>query len=218
MRLGNTCQVYGIDPWESGLERARKKASFYGLNHVSFFHCKAEDTPFSASFFHRIVSNNGFNNVDNLEKALKESYRIAASHCQLIFTMNTSKTMIEFYRLFKDALLEEGLPGSVAKMKKHIASKRPSVSKVASLLRKAGFRHIRKHRNSFTYRFTDGTSVFQHGFIRMAFMDSWKELVPPEKLKPVFDRTEQKMNEEARRKGAFVLTVPFVTIEAEKNS
>jgi hypothetical protein len=132
--------------------------------------------------------------------------------------MNTSKTMIEFYRLFEEALNEEGLPESVKKMKQHIAAKRPHLSKVVSLLRKAGFRHIRKHRNSFAYRFTDGSSVLQHGFIQLAFMEPWKELVPLEKQKPVFNITERKMNEEARKNGFFQLTIPFVIIEAEKIS
>ncbi|NLI23787.1 MAG: class I SAM-dependent methyltransferase [Bacteroidales bacterium] len=218
MRLGKTCQFYGIDPAEAALERAREKADFYDLNNVSFHTSKAEHTPFSASFFHRIVSNNGFNNVDNLELALKESYRIAAPRCQFIMTMNTSGTMIEFYRLFEEALKEEGLPDSVQKMKQHIAAKRPHLSKVVSLLRKAGFRHIRKHRNSFTYRFTDGSSMLQHGFIKLAFMEPWKELVPMEKQKTVFSKTERKMNEEARKNGFFQLTIPFVIIEAEKNT
>lgn len=218
MRLGKTCQFYGIDPAEAALERARKKTDFYGLSNVSFQRCKAEITPFSASFFHRIVSNNGFNNVDNLQLALKESYRIAAPRCQFIMTMNTAGTMIEFYRLFEEALKEEGLADSVEKMKLHIAAKRPPVSKVVSLLRKTGFRHIRKHRNSFTYRFTDGSSLLQHGFIQLAFMEPWKELVPLEKQKPVFEKTERKMNEEARKNGSFQLTVPFVTIEAEKTT
>ena len=125
MRLGKTCKFYGIDPSEAVLERARKKADFYGLNNVTFLNSKAEHTPFSASFFHLIVSNNGFNNVDNLELALKESYRIAAPRCQFLMTMNTAGTMIEFYRLFEEVLREEGLSDAVQKMKQHIATKRP---------------------------------------------------------------------------------------------
>lgn len=217
MRLGKTCKFYGIDPSEAVLERARKKADFYGLNNVTFLNSKAEHTPFSASFFHLIVSNNGFNNVDNLELALKESYRIAAPRCQFLMTMNTAGTMIEFYRLFEEVLREERLSDAVQKMKQHIATKRPRQIKVVSLLRKAGFKHIQKHRNSFAYRFTDGSSMLQHGFIQLAFLESWKELVPLEKQKSVFNKTERKTNEEARKNGFFQLTIPFVIIEAEKN-
>lgn len=216
MRLGSTCQVYGIDPWEGVLERARLKIKVYGLENVTLATGTAENMPFTSGFFHRIVSNNGLNNVQNLTQALKECYRVAAPGCQMVFTMNTHRTMEEFYTLFAEALMEEDLPECIEQMNRHIDRKRPPVASVLKLLRKCGFRLIRKHRNRFYYRFTDGTAMLNHGFIRLAFRQPWEELIPPEKRHQVFHLVEQKMNEQARKDGHFVLTVPFVTIEATK--
>ena len=34
MRLGNSCKVFGIDPWEAAVERTKKKIEIYGISNV----------------------------------------------------------------------------------------------------------------------------------------------------------------------------------------
>lgn len=54
-RLGNTCNVYGIDPWELALERVRLKMKVYDITNVKLIHAYAEKMPFENDFFDLIV-------------------------------------------------------------------------------------------------------------------------------------------------------------------
>ena len=51
--------------------------------------------------------------------------------------------------------------------------------------------------DQFDYQFTDGTTLFQHFFIRLAFLPSWKSIVPANRQDEVFGRIEAKLNEQA---------------------
>jgi hypothetical protein len=53
-------------------------------------------------------------------------------------------------------------------------------------------------------------------FIRIAFMDSWINILPPDKMEPIFESVETRLNEQARQAGGFKLSIPFVLINAVK--
>ncbi len=76
-RLGPTCQVYGIDPWEQALERVRVKVQSYGIDNVTVSTHAAEAMPFEDNFFDLLISNNGINNVQDIGKSLSECYRVS---------------------------------------------------------------------------------------------------------------------------------------------
>ena len=72
-------------------------------------------------------------------------------------------------------------------------------------------------RDEFKFRYVDGTTMLNHYFIRLAFMDSWKEVVPEEQQTKVFSRIDDKLNQIAKDNGCLELLVPFVTINAGKS-
>ena len=45
MRLGNTCKLYGIDPWEAAVERIKTKIRIYGITNVEMIIGVAEKIP-----------------------------------------------------------------------------------------------------------------------------------------------------------------------------
>ena len=65
-RLGTSSKVYGIDPWERAIERVKIKIKQYDLTNVEIINGAAEKLPFENHFFDLIVSNNGINNVENV--------------------------------------------------------------------------------------------------------------------------------------------------------
>ena len=123
MRLGNTCKVYGIDPWEAAVERIKSKIKIYGISNVEIITGAAENVPLPDKSIDLIISNNGLNNVDDIEKVLKECSRISKSGTQLLFTYNTDKTMSEFYSVFKETLREKNMTNEIHLMKEHIYKK-----------------------------------------------------------------------------------------------
>ena len=58
--------------------------------------------------------------------------------------------------------------------------------------------------------------MFNHYLIRLAFLDSWIDLVPANKVNKIFTQVENRLNIKAQNDGEMTLTVPFVLIEAER--
>jgi hypothetical protein len=69
-------------------------------------------------------------------------------------------------------------------------------------------------KDSFILRYNDGTAMFSHFFIRLAFFGSWYELVPGEKAEMIFTELEKRLNRKASEEGGLKLTVPLAAINA----
>ncbi len=76
MRLGKTAKVYGIDPWEEASDRVKKKIEQYLIGNIELINGCAEEIPLKSDSIDLIVSNNGLNNVKDLDKCLEECARI----------------------------------------------------------------------------------------------------------------------------------------------
>ncbi|OGU82358.1 MAG: hypothetical protein A2W11_09710, partial [Ignavibacteria bacterium RBG_16_35_7] len=216
-RLGNSSKVYGIDPWKVAIERTKTKINILGLNNVELLEGVAENIPLPDSSVDLIVSNNGINNVQNLEKVMSECKRIAKKSAQFVATVNLDKTMIEFYDELEKGLIEEGLNENVSQLKKHIYHKRRPLDELKKLFQSNGFKIEKLIHDSFKLRFLNATTMFNHYLIRLAFLDSWLDLVPEVLIQEIFTRVENRLNHKAQDDEEMVLTVPFVVIEAEKS-
>ena len=216
MRLGTGTKVYGIDPWKEALERARIKAGVMGIKNVEVVEGVAEELPFDDGFFDLIVSNNGINNVNDLPKTLKEIGRVSKAGAQFVSTMNTDGTMMEFYGIFETVLRENGLETAIEMMKKHIRRKRPALDDVGRLMVDAGFAVSSVSEEDFALSYADGTAMLNHFFIRLAFLDEWKKIVPKERCPAVFGEIEKRLNLLAEKKGRLSLTIPFAVIDCLK--
>ena len=213
MRLGNSSRVVGLDPWKAGHKRTKDKIRFAGIKNVDLVVGDAERMPFKDESFDLIVSNNGLNNVSDLSKAIKECARVAKKGASFVFSYNTQQTFHEFYSLFRQSLRKWGLSNCLAKLEEHIYSKRRPLSEYKNELLAAGFKIQKIKKDVFVYRFTDGTAMLNHSFIKLAFLPAWQELVPKTKQKEVFEDVEQRMNSSAKKKNGFTMTVPFAIFD-----
>ena len=216
MRLGNTCKLYGIDPWETAVERIKTKIKIYGITNVEMFTGAAENIPLPDNSVDLIFSNNGLNNVNDVNAVLKECRRISKIGAQLVFTYNTDKTMREFYSEFENLLRDKKMTAQIALMKEHIYKKRKPVEEFVRLLNESGYSINEISHDRFDYRFVDGTTMFNHFLIKLAFIDSWKELVPEEKQQDFFAELLDRLNQLSQRIGYLNLSVPFAIIDCEK--
>ena len=216
MRLGNRCEVYGIDPWKAGIERSLKKIEAFGSKNVHLIEGASEQMPFDDNYFDLVVSNNGINNVDDMGKVFAECHRVSKPLAEFVFTMNTEGTMAEFYHLFREVLQGEQMTESIHKMAQHIHHKRRPLKEIESLLDHAGFKVRDVYHNSFSLRYLDGTAMLNHFFIRLAFLKPWLEIVPEDRQHSVFEKIEKRMNAVADEAGEFRMTVPFVTISCKR--
>ena len=134
-RLGNSCKVVGLDPWKRALERVRLKIKVYGLENVEVVEGYAENMPFDNGFFDLIVSNNGINNVQDMNQSLRECFRVSRFGSQMVITLNLEETMMEFYTLFQQILEENHLKDEIKKMKAQIHSKRKPLDEIKKKLK-----------------------------------------------------------------------------------
>jgi ubiquinone/menaquinone biosynthesis C-methylase UbiE len=215
-RLGETSRVYGIDPWKETNARVQLKINTYALNNAVIVNGHAEQLPFSSSSFDIIVSNNGLNNVEDLNKTLAECSRVAGKGAQLLFTMNLDGSMIEFYDALKEELKKDNNTAAIEKMMKHIYEKRRPLNEIRKLLSENSFRVNEIYENKFFLRFADCTSMFKHSFIKYWFFDGWKKIIEPENYEPVFKRTEERLNKRAEETGELKLTIPFAVIDCTR--
>lgn len=215
-RLGQTSLVCGIDPWEEALHRVRKKLRVFKIKNVNIFKAQAEFMPFEDECFDLIVSNNGINNVQDISLTLNECHRVSTANAQLVFTLNTEKTMIEFYSVFQHVLEEEKLGNEIRKMKNHIYAKRKPVQEIIELSEDAGFVVNDIIHDSFEMRFVDGSAMLNHNLIKYWFLAHWKEIVNQQDLSRIFGRVESRLNENSEANGHFTLTIPFVAFDCHK--
>ena len=217
MRLGNTCGIIGIDPWKAAIKRVNKKIKFYEIKNIKIIDGKAENIPLKNKSVDLIVSNNGLNNVENLDQALAECSRVIKSKGQFIQTINLDTTMIEFYGIFEELLHQSNMVSEIRKMKKHIYEKRKPLDEMKNKIEQNGFVINDIEHNVFEYKFNDGTSMLNHYFIRLAFLNEWKNILPKEKQPQIFRELEIRMDKKAESEGLFKLSIPFAVIDAEKD-
>jgi len=216
MRLGNSCKVYGIDPWTAAIKRTGKKLAVYGIENVEILEGVAENIPLPSVSVDLIVSNNGINNVEDLEKVLSECSRIMKTGGQFVLTMNLNNTMLEFYDILEIVLQESDMKAEIKKMNQQIYKKRKPLDEFLKLLEKHGFTIKDVDHDQFEYKFVDGTTLLNHYFIRLAFLNGWKSIIPIDKQEFIFNEIEKRMNEKAQTDGFFRLSIPFVVIDCNK--
>lgn len=216
-RLGDSCKIVGIDPWPAGIERARIKASAMGVTNVELVEGKAEQMPFADGSFDLIVSNNGINNVEDERRALAECYRICKAGGQFVLTVNLPGTMVEFYEAYRTILRKAGREDLLDRLTHHIFSKRKPLTTTLQRLTDAGFVIEDANEDAFTMRFLDGTSLFNHYFMRLAFVQPWQDIVKND-APSVFDLLEEHLNKLALKNGGLALTIPFACISCRREA
>jgi ubiquinone/menaquinone biosynthesis C-methylase UbiE len=214
LRLGGNSTIYGIDPWKAATERAKKKIDFYGIRNIRLISGRAESIPLPDKSIDLIVSNNGINNVSDIGKVLAECSRLIKPGGQFIITMNTEQTMFEFYEQFERALSEMNMEHEKALMHNHIYEKRKPVAEMTRMLSENAFLIKDLIHDQFNYRFSDGSAMLNHYFIRLAFMDSWMKILPEEKREIIFSKVEDRLNEHANLIGGIKLSIPFILINS----
>ncbi len=213
--LGPTATLFGLDPSAEGLRRTRFKTKISDYSNVHLLRGAAESIPLGPGAVDLVISNNGFNNVQDLNASLAEARRVSKSGAQLVTTINLGGTMLELYSVLVDVMKAHGIEDANEKVGRHIDSKRPPLPEFIRAAESSGFVIKELQESCFSWRYLNGTAMLSSYSIRLAFLSSWKELVPEGLVRPVFTDIEKQLNAVAKTSGAFKLTVPFVCIDAE---
>ncbi len=210
-RLGPESRVHGIDPWAAALARATEKAATRGTRNVVVHEGSAAAMPFADATFDLLVSNLGLNNFDDRAAVVRECRRVAKPGAVLALTTNLRGHMREFYELFDEVLHESGDLEGHHRLRDHVAH-RATVASVRELLESGGFAVTRVVERSARMRFADGAALLNHHFIKLGFLDGWKQIVPGRETE-LFLRLQRVLDETAARKGELSLTIPMAYVQ-----
>lgn len=214
-RFGDSCNVYGIDPSEDSVEMINEKIELRNIKNAEIIKSEAESLPFPDSFFQLITANNGLNNVRDEDEVLSSCYRVASPGAQLVFTMNLPHTFIEFYSVFEKVLKQRKMEDKVTEMHRHIFEKRKPVEYWKDKLIRNGFVINSINVDGFKIRFADGSSFFNHYFIRTAFMGPWRSILNGED-ETIFSEIGKELDELSVKDNQLVMSVPFVCFDCSK--
>ena len=211
-RLGPRTQVHGIDPWRAGLRRAAAKIALRGCRNVTLHEGSASALPFADATFDLIVTNLGLNNFADPQAALRECRRTARRGATLALTTNLQGHMQEFYDVFAEVLRREKADAALARLRAHIEH-RTRIDTLCERLTRSGFIIKRICEQRTAMRFADGSALFNHHFIKLAFLHDWKQVVAGQEA-AIFSLLQKELNARAAQLGELSLTIPGAYVEA----
>jgi arsenite methyltransferase len=214
-RCGPDAKIIAVDPWKTALDRLRRKISQLRLDNIILLEQDAAAIDLPPASVDVIVSNLGINNFQNPAAVLKTCFRVARPGGTLLLTTNLTGHMAEFYEVYRSVLMEVGPRDRLEALDAHIAH-RGTVESVSRLLAGAGFPVTDVATGSFRLRFSCGSALLRHHFIRLGFVPGWKSVASPDFLEGTFRRLEERLNELADARGELALTVPMACFAARK--
>jgi arsenite methyltransferase len=215
-RLGPGARLHGVDPWLPAVERLRTKLAAWALDTVTLHPCRVEALSLPPASMDLVVSNNGLNNVPDLDLAMAICARLTRPGGQLVFTANLPATMQAFYDAFGAAMDGARRPELREALRHHVEGKRKTTAALVGAADRAGFEIVGATEHRFEWPFASADALFRHHFVRLGFLEPWRAVVPLEVRGEVFRRLAAGLDDVVEREGMLRLDVPFVCISARR--
>lgn len=216
--LGPDGDIAGIDLWEAGIERARKKAEALHLNNVAFLVADIAKCDLPERSFDAAICNLGLTNFARPEASLQGMARLLQPNGTLILTTNLQGTMLEFFELYQAVLGDLGLV-DLSQNVERMMGMQPTTEAVEALLERVGFTVDQTISDHFALEFPDGSTFLRSPLVGMGFLKSWRNLVSDVALRQViFNEIERRLNARAAAWGRLDLTVPMLCLTARRRA
>ena len=206
--------ILAVDPWTAAMDRLRRKVARLDLRNIRCLECDAAKLAIPTASVDLVVSNLGVNNFSDPKSVLAECRRTMKPGARIALTSNLVGHMREFYDLFEATLLHYGDSASLAALTAHV-NHRATVDSLEAMLRDAGFTLRRTVERSFSMRFSGGSALLRHHFMRLGFLPAWRDLIPETSRSRFFPELERALDAHAAARGALDLTIPMAYVEAE---
>ena len=214
-RLGNTCKIYGVDPWLNATTRAKEKISNYAYSNVELIESTAEKLPFQENTIDQMVSNLGIHNFNNPATVFQECYRVLRPKGTLSLTTNLTGHWREFYSIFYETLEQIGKREWIPAVKAD-EEHRGTVESISRLYSANGFKVTQTVEEVLEMNFTDGSAFLNHHFVKVGWLTTWMSLFPKDALPAIFSTLEYNLNTYAEKNDGLRLSVPMLFMEGEK--
>jgi ubiquinone/menaquinone biosynthesis C-methylase UbiE len=216
--LGPDGDIAGLDLWQAGIERARKKAEAMHLKNVAFLVADIAKCDLPERSFDAAICNLGLTNFVRPEAALHGMARLLQPNGTLILTTNLQGTMLEFFELYHAVLNDLGLV-DLSQNVERMLTMQPTMEAVEALLERVGFTVDQTISDHFALEFPDGSTFLRSPLVGMGFLKGWRNLVSDAALRQIiFNEIERRLNARAAAWGRLDLTVPMLCLTARRRT
>ncbi len=122
---------------------------------------------------------------NDIEEVLSEMARVAAPDGQVVLKMTTRGSFGEFFSIYWEALLEEGVVDEVWRDLERLINERGTVSDAEQMAERAGLRDVVSFSSKEEFSFETGQDFIDSPLIRDNFLAEWLEIVPEERREPI---------------------------------
>lgn len=216
-RVGKTTEVYGLDIWNKGLEKAKDKSNNKNVKNVKFIRGLSQKLPFKNNYFDEIVSNNGFNGKNANIYTFEESYRVLKNKGIFCFTVILPNSMKSFYKILYYSMKNENVKNAKEIINNHIKQKRLNINLYKKLLKKSNYKSIKIVKSSFDINFAHSEAFWQYFFFRLNFVENWINIIPKNVQEKIIEKMNKYIDKEILKKGSFSIKINCACITAIKN-
>ena len=214
-RFGASSFIYGMDIWEAGIARAKKRIKLLEIENIKIFEQSASIIPLGDEHIDLICSNLGVNNFEEKDKVFQECFRVLKNGGKLCLTTNPIGTFSALFELFVEILEAEEWNTTACQA---YINHRGTQATIIKEIEQFGFKLVKTTSDLTNMRFVDALAVLNHSLMRTAFIASWEELVLLSNRKDFFEKLRQKIDQIIQTHGVFELSIPMLYLEFEKST
>ena len=212
-RFGKNSQFVGVDIWTTAIAKTRRRIEILELDNVEIIEESIHNTNLPKGAFELVCSNLGVNNFGGRIELFKKVVNCLKPGGHFCITTNDQRTFQELYPLFEHVFRELGIDGQA--LHDYIYS-RPDITPLIKEIENVDLKLTRHLEGKSSIRFSSGEALFNHGFFRIAFVPSWKQLFPEKQWQRTLSLMQKLINQEIKAKGEFALSLPTHYLEFRK--
>jgi ubiquinone/menaquinone biosynthesis C-methylase UbiE len=216
VRGGNTLELVGVDESEERLKLARTKAAAVEGASVEFRHAQLEDLPFEGEQFDLVVGDASLVAPERLPEMLAEMLRVATPGASVSLSIVTASSFGEFFSVYWEALAGAGYEEQAAGIGTLI-DELPTVSDVEALARREALEGVESWTSVEEFVFASGREFLDAPLVQDFLLGRWLESLPDEEGRAGVLAEVERIIDEERHEGEFVLSIKATIVVGRKS-
>jgi SAM-dependent methyltransferase len=214
-RAGQEVDIVCVDESEERLELARAKAAAAKGANVEFRHAQLEDLNLSEEQFDLVIGDASLVAPERLPEMLAEMVRVAAPGAAVALSVATASSFGEFFSVFWEALAETGHDEQAADVCLLIAEL-PTVTDVEALAAREALEGVVSWTRIEEFDFASGGEFLAAPLVRDFLLERWLDSLPVEESRAAVLNDVERIIDEDRHEGEFMLSVKATIVVGRK--
>ncbi|MDQ3686846.1 MAG: class I SAM-dependent methyltransferase [Acidobacteriota bacterium] len=215
-RGGEEFTLVGVDESEERVEIARAKAAAVkAIGRVEFHSAQLEALAFEDDQFGLVIGDASLVAPERLPEMLAEMVRVTAPGGTIALSVTTASSFGEFFSVYWEALINAGLmeQGEIVEV---LINELPIVSDVENTAKREALDEVQSWTRVEEFHFTSGEEFLSAPLVRDFLSVRWLELLPDEAARVNVWREVERIVDEERQGGDFILSIKASLVVGRK--